>query len=257
MKRMAARHPKSALRRNARGAVMVETVLILPIIMVVIVLIIYLGWNIRRLEKTTQMDRYEAWRMSMPGSPGPGHSHQTGHEQLNEAFFTNDTGDTATALSTDLTGDFQQYQAHDLLLTQLSEEDFAYYQDFLDSHPATIFARFNADHEPFSPLIERMGLSNATRNRTGFRVRSGDWRFADGIRFNSSDQEWQPGQRSVTPNPALRNVFYAQFDEELSPLVQSQNPLANATQHLYLDYPGYTGPKVVRNGMTVGGTSLP
>ncbi|MEM1355977.1 MAG: hypothetical protein AAGH88_13975 [Planctomycetota bacterium] len=239
-------NPKSN-SRNRRGAVMVETVLIMPVLFVVFVLIFYLGWNIRRLEKTTQMDRYEAWRAAMPGSPGPGHSHENGHEQMNDAFFTQDTSDTATRIGLNASIGRSQYEAHDLLLTQLTEEDFAYYQDFIDTHPATVYARFEATHEPFSPMLTELGMSESTRNGTGFRVRNGDWRFADGIRFSSSRQEWEPGNRRITPNPALRNVFYAQFDEELDPLVGNQNPLADATQSLYLSYPGYIGPRVTND----------
>ena len=253
MPKSAIRKPKPNRRRSARGAVMVETVLVLPIIMVVMVLILYLGWNVRRLEKTTQMDRYVAWRMAMPGTPGPGPSQEDDHATLNDAFFTLDNNDTATSLSANhLNWTRRQYEAHDLLLTQLTEEDFAYYQEFLEEHPATIYVRFQAEHEPFSPLLEQMGMSNATRNGTGFRVRNGDWRFADGIRFSGSLQKWEPGHRRITPHPALRDVFYAQFDDELEPLVQAQNFLAEATQLFYLDYPGYSGPDVTRVYSEVG-----
>lgn len=234
---------------------MVETVMILPVLMVVFVLIVFLGWNIRRLEKTTQMDRYEAWRAAMPGTPGPARNDQDEHANMNQAFFTADSNDTARSLNANVTINRRQYEAHDLLLTQLTEEDFAYYQDFIDEHPATVYVRFEAEHEPFSPLLETIGMSEATRNRTGFRVRNGDWRFADGIRFDGSEQQWVPGARRITPNPALINVFYAQFDEELQPLADgSNNPLASAARNLYRNYPGYRGPEVLRNGMTVGST---
>lgn len=223
---------------------MVETVLVLPILMVVIVLIVYLGWNLRRLEKVTAMDRYSAWQLAMPGSPGPARDAQSDHDQLNDAFFA-DNSDRADELEesyTSIRGPIPD--AHELLLTELIEEDFAYFQNFLEDHPATTQQRFNAEHEDISPLLDLMGMSNLTSNRTGHRVLNGDWRFADGIRFNSQTDQWEPGSRRIAPTPALSDVFFAQFDEEITAIANGDNPLATATRDFYTRYPGYTGPEI-------------
>jgi len=234
--------PPTTRKRKQRGAVMVETCIILPFLFIIFVLILYIGWNMRRIEKTTMMDRYEVWRQTTPGSQGPAQNNVAQHAQLNDAFF-GDTGDDAERLSHDLSrGRTQIPEAHRLLQQQLSDESFAYYRSFLDASPTGIYERFEAQHRQISPLLART-MSDVTRNPTGHTRLDGDWRFGDGIAFNRDKQKWEPNGRRVVPGTPLREVFFVELDDGLSPYTSS-NPLAEAIREFYTRYPAYVGPEI-------------
>lgn len=221
---------------------MVETVIVLPFIFIILVLVLYLGWNFRRMQTTTNMDRYEVWRQTTPGARGPAQNNIDQHAQLNEGFHGH-TGDEAERLSNALNrGRTDVPQAHRLLQGELVDESFAYYQDFLDTHPTAIFERFDAQHDQVSPLLERT-MSDTTRNPTGHTRLDGDWRYGDGITYNREKQKWEPNGRRVVPGQPLREVFFVELDEGLTPYVAT-NPLAEAIRDFYTRYPGYRGPEI-------------
>ncbi|MEM9416624.1 MAG: TadE family protein [Planctomycetota bacterium] len=230
------------LRRNRRGAVMVETVLITPLLMIVIVLLMYLGWNFRRLQRVTNMDRYEVWRETTPGSTGPGKADVLGHEPLNQAFYSDISDPARTLTQSRGRGRTAIPEAHRTLQQQTADEGFAYLESFLGSSPTGIYERFEARHDQVSPFLATF-MSDTSSTRTGHRRLNGDWRYANGVAFNGQKQKWEPASYRVAPGPALREVFFVELDEGLSPYTRN-NRLAQAIQDFYTAYPSYRGPDI-------------
>lgn len=228
--------------RSQLGAVMAETVMITPILMIVIVLIMYLGWNFRRLERVTNMDRYEAWRQVTPGARGPQQAEVLAHQPLNDAFY-GDTSDQARILSAaGNRGRTQIPEAHRILQQQTADETFAYLESMLNSSPTNLYERFEARHDQVSPYLAAL-MSDLTRTRTGHRRLNGDWRYSNGITYNGEKQKWEPDGYRVTPGSALREVFFVELDEGLEPYT-GNNDLATAIRDFYTAYPGYRGPEI-------------
>ncbi len=229
--------------RRSRGAVMVETVLILPFIMVMIVLIIYLGWNFRRAAQVTNMDRYAVWEEVTPGAPGPDTQRQPDtmrNPRLNAAFYGLN-GDLAETL--DEHRDVRRYvpQGHEDLRDSQADETYSYYDEFLERNRAALYERFSAEHEHIADLLESMNMSELTRNSEGHSRMDGDWRYVNGVRLLNG--QWRPAGYRVTPGQSLREVFYAEFDDGLEPYTDN-NRLADAIQRFYLAYPNYIGPDI-------------
>ncbi|MFK7790762.1 MAG: TadE/TadG family type IV pilus assembly protein [Phycisphaeraceae bacterium] len=234
-------------RRSALGAVMAETVLVLPFIMLSIMLIVYLGWNFRRLAQVTNMDRYAVWEAATPGAPGPdaqGLPQDMRNPQLNAAFF---------GYNRDLANDLDELRAtqgvrylpegHRQLRDSQSDETYSYFDQFLDRNPTGLRQRFSATH-PQSMNTDLLGLSDLIRNGDGHSRLNGDWRFADGIRYNSESEAWEPASRHVVPGEAMREVFFVDLDDGLEPYDNNGNNLAGAIRDFYLAYPGYVGPDI-------------
>ncbi|MGB0766681.1 MAG: TadE/TadG family type IV pilus assembly protein, partial [Phycisphaeraceae bacterium] len=149
---------KVARKRSVLGAVMAETVLVMPFIMLAMVLIIYLGWNFRRLAQVTNMDRYAVWELATPGSPGPdlqGIQADLRNPRLNNAFFGLN-GDQALTLDELRSSQGYTPQPHENLRDQQTDETYAYFDDFLENNPRAIHQRFTARHD-HSIDLERFG----------------------------------------------------------------------------------------------------
>ncbi|MGB1124634.1 MAG: hypothetical protein ACPG4Q_05460 [Phycisphaeraceae bacterium] len=244
MKRMNATSRK---RRSMHGAVMAETVLVMPFIALALVLIVYLGWNFRRLAQVTNMDRYEVWESVTPGSPGPGTQgvpEENRNPQLNTAFF-GINGDQAIRLNELRNTNNVRYmpEGHQELRDRQTDETYSYFDEFLDRNPAGLVQRFSATHNQ-SMNTDALRLSELVRNGLGHSRMNGDWRFANGIRYNGSLEKWQPAHRRVAPGNSLREVFFVDLDDGLEPYDDGDNNLAGAIRDFYLAYPGYVGPEV-------------
>lgn len=225
---------------------MIETVLILPFIMIVIVLLIYLGWNFRRLALVSNMDRYSVWEQVTPGSPGPDIQRlprEVRNPRLNNAFFGLNN-DNALALDEWRRNDGYLPQAHEDLREQQADETYSYFDAFLEDSPRGVRERFVVTHEHLNDALEQMGMTDQMRNRFGHNRLNGDWRYANGIRYAGQDDGWVPSGYRVVPGQALRDVFYAELDDRLEGYDSSGNDIASATRALYRSYPAYRGPKV-------------
>ena len=226
---------------------MAETVLVMPFIMLALVLIVYLGWNFRRVAQVTNMDRYAVWESVTPGAPGPdaqGLGQDIRNPQLNAAFFGLN-GDQANDLDelSAVEGAGYLPQSHLDLRDSQVDEDFSYFDEFLDRNPAGIRQSFSATHSQ-SVNTELLGLSDLVRNGTGHSRLNGDWRYADGIDFNGERQVWEPSGRRVVPGQALREVFFVNLDDGLETYDSNGNRLAGAIRDFYLSYPVYVGPDI-------------
>jgi len=233
-------------RRSALGAVMMETVFILPFIMVMIVLIMYFGWNYRRMAQVTNMDRYSAWQRATPGSPGPdknNNDQDDANARLNHTFYdaNNDLAQKLVELDRDLG---YSPAGHETLRDQQVDETYSYFDKFLEINPRGIIERFEATHGQIVSTPEDFGLDDLTRNAKGHQRLNGDWRYLNGIRYNQEKQRWEPAHRRVSPGESLREVFFAELDDGLESYDNQGNKLARAIREFYLDYPAYGGPDV-------------
>lgn len=226
---------------------MAETVLIMPFIMISLMLIVYLGWNFRRLAQVTNMDRYAIWESVTPGAPGPdaqGISQAVRNPQLNSAFFglTNDQAVTLDELRV-TQGVAYLPEGHEQLRDQQTDETYAYFEEFLEINPTGIRQRFSATHTQ-SVNTDFLGLSELIRNSHGHSRLNGDWRFVNGVAYNADLEKWQPSSLRVVPGESLRETFFAELDEGLETYDDNGNNLAGAIRDFYLAYPGYIGPDV-------------
>ncbi|MBX2852550.1 MAG: hypothetical protein KTR15_12495 [Phycisphaeraceae bacterium] len=234
-------------RRRTLGAVMAETVLVMPFIMVALMLIVYLGWNFRRVAQVSNMDRYAVWESVTPGAPGPdtqGMAQEVRNPRLNTAFFGLN-GDQANDLDELRETDSVRYlpEGHRDLRDQQADETYSYFDEFLERNPTGLRQRFSARHSQ-SVNTDYLGLSDLVRNSHGHSRMNGDWRFANGIAYNSDREVWEPANRRVVPGEALREVFFVDLDDGLEPYDDNDNNLAGAIRDFYLAYPAYVGPKL-------------
>lgn len=226
---------------------MAETVLVMPFIVLAIMLIVYLGWNFRRMAQVTNMDRYVVWDSVTPGAPGPktqGLPQDMRNPQLNVAFYGTNK-DQAIDLDELRSTDGVRYlpQGHEDLRDRQADETYAYFEEFLNRSPTGLRQRFSSTHNQ-SMNTELLGLSDLVRNGEGHSRMNGDWRFADGIRYNGSRETWEPWGRRVAPGESLREVFFVDLDDGLEPYDDGENNLAGAIRDFYLAYPGYVGPEL-------------
>lgn len=246
---------KTRNARRTRGAAMVETVVVLPFVMVMIVLIIYLGWNFRRLAQVTNIDRYTVWESATPGSPGPGTQglpQTIRNPQMNHAFFGLN-GDEGVKLDELRPNTGYPIKGHDDLRDRQADETFSYFDEFLERNPEGIQQQYKARHEQITQSLENMGMADMTGNVQGHYRMNGEWRYANGIRQN--DGKWIPAGYRVSPGSSMREVFFVEMDDGLEPYASRGNKLARAIREFYLSYPGYIGPDVNDRAWTGSGTN--
>lgn len=224
---------------------MIETVLVMPFIMIALMLIVYLGWNFRRIAQVTNMDRYAAWEQVTPGAPGPnmqGLEQEIRNPKLNEAFYSLN-GDQALELD-ELGGGDNNFlpEGHRELRDQQTDEEYSYYEEFLELNPRGVRERFTSKHAQ-SVNTELLDLSDFARNERGHSRMNGDWRYLNGIEYNDTKSKWEPANRRVAPGSSLREIFFVEMDEGLEAFAE-QNTYASGVRNFYLAYPPYRGPEI-------------
>lgn len=225
---------------------MMETVFIMPFVALSFALIIYFGWNFRRMAQVTNMDRYSVWQWVTPGSPGPnvqGIPAEMRNPRLNNAFYGL-TDDQALRLDEYQSNRVYRPIGHELLRDQVTDEAYSYFDAFIENNPKGLTQRFEATHEKFTEAFDDFNWSDLTRNAEGHSRMHGDWRYVNGIRYDSAADKWKPAHARVSPGESLREVFFAEMDDGLEPYDVSGNNLAKAIREFYLTYPQYVGPDV-------------
>ena len=225
---------------------MIETVLVMPFIMIALMLIVYLGWNFRRMAQVTNMDRYAVWEEVTPGAPGPnmqGLDNAMRNPKLNQAFYSLHS-DQAQDLDELHGSENNGYlpQGHQELRDQQTDEAYSYFEEFLNRNPRGVRQRFTSKHAQ-SVNTQLLDLSDFARNERGHSRMNGDWRFVNGIDYNGTKSKWEPAFRRVSPGSSLREVFFVELDEGLESF-GDQNTYARGVRNFYLDYPAYKGPEI-------------
>ncbi len=206
---------------------MTETVLSLPLILLILALLLFFGLNMQRLQRVAVVDRYEAWRQIVD-APGP-----NTNSALNKVFF----GGKAPSLEVrSATGHFTDTQ--DFLVSEaqlISDQASSWMVSMFDELPGSRQTRARASFEqPVEALSKFTGP--IIHHHT---VLDGDWRYAPWA-------EWRhevDTQLSVVDYwPALRDEFIMTLEDRLQPLDSSGNELAGILRNCYLASEPYRGP---------------
>lgn len=220
---------------NRRGTAMAETVLALPFLMLILLFILYFGRSSVRVERTHIMDRYDAWRQAGHG-PGPHPDDTRGHPQMNDTWFN----ENATAIGHTSHGSFPD-EAPLLWLDrsgQRTDDAGLLATEMWEQMARGRTARFTTRQDTSNIFLERFnGDIHASHT-----VQDHDWKFVNGFRHRAGPWDARgPHAHNLSP---LRDLFYEAFDSTLEGMSDTQNPLASTIRGLYLDIPGYAGPKV-------------
>jgi hypothetical protein len=266
------RSPHAQFRR--RGAVMAEFVLIIPLIVMLLALLLYLGRLVVRVHHASVMARYEVWRQvnDAPGPHSEGPAGEVSSDQqvlLNETFFG---GKASQIVQSHNNGGFPSEPYQQLIDTagQFSP-DARTLADTLIYHSGGDYRGSSGHREGFatkydntvarwegilsvgSRNVENPELSSLIRRHSRIGT---DWPYT--IDFRASADEWVDTQ-GTDPHPlrARRDAFWLDFDQGLDSVDGSQSSeyhdsdsqhtgdnLAALVRRLYLQPPGYRGPKL-------------
>ena len=253
---------------RARGAAMIEALLVLPIIFFMLSLTIYFGLSMQRYQRAMMADRYEVYRGSAR-APGPRAAPVSGvddslslpdeslnvrTDQLGALFFDGDGSD----LSATLADYFPLEPREDLQQAAATIDPDAgrllknYYVNF----PRGRSLRLRIEDRSGVALWDRL-FPGALRHR--HTRMDTDWRFFNHVIeanewYDDRVDRWrilyEPGRDptstslpSLSPGTAVRETFYADLDRRIDPLAVS-NPLAQRVQTFSTLYPLYHGPEV-------------
>jgi len=229
------------MRQHARqrGTAMVETVMILPMIALVLLMLLYFGRGVVRVQRAQVMDRYEAWH-GVAAAPGPGADNATNNAQMNQLFM----GDRAETIEYYQNGAFPSEAADRLVSYAFALSDatgnLVARQFSRGQHGRTV--HFSTDHPPGNVIVEQYeGQILHGHTRLG-----NDWAYVNGWNVQSDDDlsfgRWErAGPYGPSIMASSRDVFYSEFDESLAAL---DTPMANSVRNIYLAQPGYIGPDV-------------
>jgi len=225
---------------------MIETVLTLPFVIILLLMILFYGWSMTRLQRASVQDRYEAWRQVYhgygprvtghdPDDPDPYH----GTEQINDAFWAGG----ADALRYDRGQAFPDDTRDQLKgLADQASEDAGLAAAYLleEQLPHGRWMRFDTTHDTRSPLLEQLGgpIRHA-HTRIG-----NEWKYANAVRLRDDDV-WVADAPRVTPGDLVRDQFVLDLDRPLEPIANSSaHKVARVIRWYYRGFPGYVGPDV-------------
>jgi hypothetical protein len=230
-----------------RGAAVTETVLVLPLILVILSLLLFFGLSMTRLQRASVIDRYEAARY-VHLAPGPAAYFEmsTQHwrtEQLNQTFFGNGA---ETLVGEDI--DMQLTDVYDLLIRGASARstDAGRMADAILGYlPADVTSSFSVAHRSSVPLWNQFsGAISQQHAHPG-----NDWKYVNSVEFSAEKLKWEPAPPFATPRHAVRDEFLEQLDRQLEPLVMRE-ALVHVIRACYTEYPKYEGPDLPREWFT-------
>ena len=255
-------HPHHPHRH--RGTVMTETVLVLPMLMLILSLIFYFGRVVVRTQHASVMARYETWR-DVADAPGPQPTTDAeNHPQLNSAFFADQAqslqrhiNDRAFPTDTldEVIGLAQSHSAD----AQLAAESILY-------RPPSDTPRlphghregFTTQYDTNIPLWRRIDGPFQRRHV----LMNNDWRYV--IDWRACADGWPSSATGAGMRPhharGVRDAFFADLDTALDAVDGDTDPeygdyddgpqqfdgqiLAGFIRSLYLHEPAYRGPIV-------------
>jgi len=222
-------------RTRQHGTALAETILAMPFLCLILLFIMYFGRNSVRVERTHMMDRYEAWREAGAG-PGPYPDAPRGHPLLNDTWFDN----TATSVGHSADGSFPSDAPEQWIdeAGQRTDEAGDLAQKMWENMARGRSVYVTSRHDTTNNILQRFNGDV----RAAHTVQGHDWKYINGFRHRADAYD-QTGPYAHNIN-SVRDVFYEQFDQTLEGMSDQQNPLAKTIRGLYLDSPGYRGPKV-------------
>lgn len=223
--------------RSRHGSAMMETVLVLPFLVFILLLVMFFGRGVARVQHTQVMDRYEAWRLAAQ-SPGPSANQNEGNPQMNILFF----GEAAKSIDFNSSNYFptdapvslqsagQQFSTDTGALVDLAYQNFA----------RGVRVEFKTSHQTDTRLWQRFEVP-ITHSHTRL---DHDWKFVNGWRVQNN--QWEPnGTGPWMLSPPVRDLFFQRFDNDMTAMVNQGNQLAAILQSVYSARPAYVGPNIV------------
>ncbi len=260
---------------RARGTVMIETVMVVPLILFILALMFFFGQLAVNINTAQRIARYEAWRHSIGGSGPRGQLTASADEteQLHGTFI----GDESVELTHYIaTGDEAfPVNAHEELIAEAEtfSEEAGTLAEALVYEPESDEERMPNGHQEGFVVAYPMNfplLGTASREVFRMQARIGyEWRFSSS-QFACADT-WRGGRESDHHPRAVRDVFYMAFDEGLDDIDGDRDTeydegnddeddepgtgsdetqrfnrevLAGFVRSLYLERPNYRGPIV-------------
>ena len=246
---------------------MTEMVLIIPLLAVIIALLFYFGRLVVRVHHASLTARYETWRQA-DDAPGPSSNDDTGHLELNRAFFNGNASEMHHVVNDN---EFPEEPYIDLIgaAGQISPEaqrlaDAVVYRqggDFRNSHGHR--EGFGVLHDDTLAAWDRLNSVGADvgnpeqtpLSRRFFRIGT-DWMYNP--EWTASADIWaRSGDVDPHPLRARRDAFFLPFDQGLDNVDgstsleysggQAQVPgdsLPGMVRGMYLRPPAYRGPRV-------------
>lgn len=234
-------------RHRELGAAMSETLLVLPLLLVVFVLIFFIGQSMSRLQRASVMDRYEAWRREAR-APGPQAVLTSTNpvtwnaQQLNATFF----GGNAETVQTQIDRYFPP-DANDMLVLDVSgfwPEAGPLVESVFERLPIGERVRFHTHHRNTVPILEQF-TGPITKTHVFF---GHEWKYSNRVRFDGSLNKWTyTTSPQLTHMPVIRDEFFDNYDWRLGRLADNGNDLAGLLQTFYLAEPPYRGPDFPAN----------
>jgi hypothetical protein len=252
---------------HSLGNAMIETVLVLPLLLLITALVFFFGRGLVRAQHAQVMAGYGAWRTAAE-APDP-----STDAQLNTVFFADHADEVASVAWGEALAD-----APDLLTTAAGNrtpDAQLLAQEVFERLPGPACARYKTTHRNSVPLFERFsGPLRLSHTRPG-----NDWRYANGM-VDMQDHSWRnfgwwsriiaypwspdsphnvygywqpwPGHgtwwyapSNVSILPAASRVFDTDLAQRLEPYLTQGNPLARELSNLFSLTPyRYIGPTV-------------
>jgi len=213
--------------RRRYGAAMTETVVALPLILVLLALMLFFGLNMQRWQRVTMASRYEAWRQMDDGERVAEQLALDG-ERINDLVFAGNAADVsvqvrhgeATAAGQLLERETAaaSQDAHDWMRSMLAEAP--------GTRGVGVEASFAA------PAGALRGFGRPMRHH--HVVLDGDWRYAPWLHrpnYAGRDVVW----------PEIHTVFYRDMAAVFEPLAR-HNDVADAVWGQHESVPAYEGP---------------
>lgn len=243
-------------RQRHRGAVMMETVLVMPIILILLLFLLYYGLSLTNLQRASVQDRYEAWRMVHYGY-GPrasGHDMTThpvyaGTDQINETFWFGTAEAMSHRTSTRFPEDTRERMVDEARRASFDAGNYAehvLYRELRHGRTVGLSTTFTYDSAYLQgDIYNSPVVHHHTRIGTEWKYMDGYWRRDDG--------QWiyaQPYHRSdpdlsrlgpENNGDAIRFVFLMDLDE---PMRQATGFIASVVRSYYRQFPRYIGPDV-------------
>ena len=223
---------------------MAEMVLVMPLLLVILSLLFFLGWGMLRMQRTTLVDRYEVWREASDGT-GPGADPATREDQLNDTFFMGEAGSidlvTRTAFG-DQDGRVELERAARRLSTDAGDLS----REIVDPLVAGRGGVAQVQMPVVGNLWSRFDDTTAARHA---RLEH-EWPYAHGLRLDParSTTGWMQGWRYHAPHThtrtALPDLFWQPFDRRLEGYENTGNDIARILRSFYRTHPRYRGPDV-------------
>ncbi|MEM6553225.1 MAG: TadE family protein [Planctomycetota bacterium] len=240
----AAVHSKRPPRpARSRGIAMTETILALPLLMVILALIALFGFAFERYQRTAMATRHAAWSQILTDHPLAGaQSTGTVDPALDASFFQTDAAESLQwerqSVVTEANAPLREWA------DTLDDDARDYVERYLEQQPEATRVGLAVEHASSVPLWDDfMGPLRQTN-----RLLNGNWRFADGVGDNPDPWETYYTGPFRRPGEPLAEAFFQDFDDAMQTYADRGNDFADSAIDLYRRTPGYDGPSVIHNG---------